>query len=317
MPEEQPDLLKELPAEGAAGALSPVKRRLLQSALAIEAAQDPASILFQHTCLCQTGLPYRDPGPGVTVWDRQQGAISLRIRAGEVQDENAGGWRSVGLPFGPKPRVILSYLNATAIRTGSPEIEVEDSLTAFVKRIGLASKGKNMLAVKDQLARLSTAEVRMSLRYEENRQRQVQTHIVAGFDLWFPKDRRQRVLWPSTVRLSLDYFASLQHHAVPLDERAIAALSHSAMGLDVYCWLAQRLHRVSPGRPQLITWRALRDQFGHGYGRLVEFRRVFRRTLGMVLSQYAGARLDDDERGLLLHHSPPPVRARLAPVRGL
>src|SRR5688572_13604440 len=85
MPEEQPDLLEELPAEGAAaGALSPVKRRLLQSALAIEAAQDPASILFQHTCLCQTGLPYRDPGPGVPVWDRQQGAISLRIRAGEV-----------------------------------------------------------------------------------------------------------------------------------------------------------------------------------------------------------------------------------------
>ena len=119
-----------------------------------------------------------------------------------MQDENAGGWQSVGLPFGPKPRVILSYLNATAIRTGSPEIEVEDSLTAFVKRIGLASKGKNMLVVKDQLARLSTAEVRMSLRYEENRQRQVQTHIVAGFDLWFPKDRRQRVLWPSTVRLS-------------------------------------------------------------------------------------------------------------------
>jgi hypothetical protein len=106
-----------------------------------------------------------------------------------------------------------------------------------VKRIGLASKGKNMLVVKDQLARLSTAEVRMSLRYED-RQRQVQTHIVAGFDLWFPKDRRQRVLWPSTVRLSLDYFASLQHHAVPLDERAIAALSHSAMGLDVYAWLA-------------------------------------------------------------------------------
>jgi hypothetical protein len=313
MPEEQPDLLEGFPEEGGS-ALSSVKKRLLQSALAIE-AQDPASILFQHTCLCQTGLPYRDPGPDVTVWDRQQGAISLRIRAGEVEDEKAGGWRSVGLPFGPKPRVILSYLNATAIRTGSPEIEVEDSLTAFVKRIGLASKGKNMLAVKDQLARLSTAEVRMSLRYEENRQRQVQTHIVAGFDLWFPKDTRQRVLWPSTVRLSLDYFASLQHHAVPLDERAIAALSHSAMGLDVYCWLAQRLHRISPGQPQLISWRSLKDQFGQGYARTVEFRRVFRRTLGMVLSQYHGGRLEDGERGLLLHHSPPPVRARLVAVQ--
>jgi hypothetical protein len=36
------------------------------------------------------------------------------------------------------------------------------------------------------------------------------------------------VLWPSTLRLSADYFESLTRFAVPLDERAIAALAHSA-----------------------------------------------------------------------------------------
>ena len=60
-----------------------------------------------------------------------------------------------------------------------------------------------------------------------------------------PKDADQRVLWPSTVTLSADYFASLQQHAVPLDPRAIAALAGSALALDVYVWLAQRLHRIS------------------------------------------------------------------------
>ena len=45
---------------------------------------------------------------------------------------------------------------------------------------------------------------------------QINTQIVTAFDLWFPKDRRQRVLWPSTVPLSSDYFQSLQRHAVPL-----------------------------------------------------------------------------------------------------
>jgi hypothetical protein len=50
---------------------------------------------------------------------------------------------------------------------------------------------------------------------------------------------------------------------------------------------------------------------------VVEFRRVFRRTLGMVLSQYYGARLDNGERGLILHHSPPPVRVRLVAVQRL
>jgi hypothetical protein len=43
------------------------------------------------------------------------------------------------------------------------------------------------------------------------------------------------------VRLSQEYFDSLTAHAVPLDERAISGLAHSAMGLDVYSWLAQRL----------------------------------------------------------------------------
>ena len=55
----------------------------------------------------------------------------------------------------------------------------------------------------------------------------VNSQIVTAFDLWFPKDHRQRVLWPSTVRLSLDYFESLKAHAVPLDEKALSALSAS------------------------------------------------------------------------------------------
>jgi len=43
------------------------------------------------------------------------------------------------------------------------------------------------------------------------------------FDLWFPKNEQQRVLWPSTIRLSQEYFTSPQNHAVPLDELALGA----------------------------------------------------------------------------------------------
>ena len=62
------------------------------------------------------------------------------------------------------------------------------------------------------------------------------------------------------------------------------------MGLDIYAWLAQRLHRVNPGKPAFIPWTALKDQFGWHYGRMDKFKRVFRQTLDMVLSQYRGAR---------------------------
>jgi Plasmid encoded RepA protein len=137
---------------------------------------------------------------------------------------------------------------------------------------------------------------------------------VTGFELWLSKDDRQRVFWPSSVTLSGDYFTSLTKHAVPLDERAIAALSHSAMALDVYAWLAQRLHRVSPARPAFVPWAALRAQFGWHYSAMFKFRQVFRQTLALVCSQYRGARIELDDGGLTLCHSAPPVRGRVAIV---
>jgi hypothetical protein len=99
---------------------------------------------------------------------------------------------------------------------------------------------------------------------------------------------------------------------VPLDERAIASLSHTAMGLDLYCWLAQRVHRINPGKPAFISWSALRDQFGWHYGKMYKFRQVFRETLAMVLSQYRAARLELDDRGMTLRNSPSPVKGRVA-----
>jgi Plasmid encoded RepA protein len=79
----------------------------------------------------------------------------------------------------------------------------------------------------------------------------VNSHIIDAFDLWLVKDERQRVFWPSIVRMNDRYFESLQKHAVPLDERALAALSNSPVALDLYAWLAQRLHRIS--KKQFIT----------------------------------------------------------------
>lgn len=307
----QNDLFGQLPA---IKPLSRIEQRLIQSAVAIE-ADDPEAILYQHTVFCQTGLPYRDPGKALRLWQRSQGAAHLEVEAGRAFHPEKGNFVDVGLPFGPKPRLILAYLNAEAIRTGSPVVEVEDSLSAFVQRIGLCRDGRSIRAVKDQLTRLATAEIRLALALPGTPARQVQAHIVKGFDLWLPKDDRQRVLWPSNVTLSTDYFDSLTRHAVPLDERAIAALSHSAMALDLYCWLAQRLHRVEAGKPAFIPWTALKGQFGWHYGRMRKFREVFRQTLDLVCSQYRGARIEVDGRGMMLRNSPPPVKGRITVIR--
>ena len=124
------------------------------------------------------------------------------------------------------------------------------------------------------------------------------------------QDDRQRVLWPSVVRLSHEYFESLTKHAVPLHDRALSALAGSAMALDVYAWLAQRLHRIEWGKRVFVPWAALKAQFGWHYDRMDNFKAVFRQTVRDVHSQYRAADIELDGQGMTLRHSPPPVRGR-------
>lgn len=293
-----------------------VRARLLDDPLLVSVnAEGP--ILYQHSVLCQTCLPYRDPGNDIRLWSRRNGHVHLEIQAGRAFDGARDDFIDVGLPFGPKPRLVLYHLNAEALRTQSPAIELEDSLTAFVKRtLGLDPKGRNIRTVKDQLTRLSAADFRIGTAHD-GRSLTLKGAVIEGFELWTSRDPRQRVLWPTTVTFSQRYFESLMKHAVPLNETAVARLSHSAMGLDVYTWLAQRLHRVEVSKSAFIPWVSLKEQFGHGYGRMDNFKRVYRDTLRQVKLVYPEAKFDLSSEGMCLKHSHPPVPRKYLPLPGL
>ena len=296
--------------------LSRVARRAIKTSVEIE-LEPPEEISYQHTVFCQTSLPYRNPGKEVRIWERRQGNVGLRVEAGAAQLPDKPVWVDLPLPSGPRARLILCYLNAEAIKQQSPLIEIENSLTAFTRRLGLASKGQNINAIKNQLSALSASTMRLGFTYGD-RSVTIKQDIVRGFDLWFPKNERQRVLWPATVQLSDQYFNSLVNHAVPLDERALGALSHSALALDIYSWLAQRLHRIPQGEQQFIKWASIKDyHFGQGYGRMDNFKRVFRVAMKQVLVQYQVANVEEDRHGLTLRNSAPPVPKKLYVVNKL
>ena len=285
--------------------LSIVKSRMTKAHRAIS-LDPPKEIAYQHSVLCQTVLPYRNPGDGVREWKRQQGSVQLLLEAGKAYHPQKEDYVPVGLPYGPKARLILCYLNTEAIKQQSPVIDVDKSLTALVRRLQRrAPTGLEIRKFKDQLSRISTALIRLAVT-QENQALQINSQIITAFELLL-KDNKQRILWPSRVRLSEEYFNSLINHAVPLDERAMAGLSHSSMALDIYCWLAQRLHRIPKGKPQFIPWTALKDQFGQGVARMNHFKANFRLAMGQVLSQYPCARVEGDDRGLTLRNSLPPV----------
>ena len=290
---------------------SRIQQRLLDLGTEI-AAVAPDDLAFQHTIYCQCALPAAKPPADMLVWESQQGRASLRVEAGSVHDPKTGKYIQLPLPYGPKARLLLMHLNSEAVRRQSPIIPVEDSMTAFFRRLmGRTQDGRQANMLKAQLSSLAAAVFRMGISNGDDRSLQVDTKVVGAFDLWFDRSEGQRVLWPSTLRLSLDYFENLSRFAVPLDERAIAALAHSAIALDAYCWLAQRLHRVPHGKPQFIPWTALHEQFGHSYRLIRLFRRDFLKHLTQVKLVYPDARFSTDGRGMFLETSQPPVAKRL------
>jgi hypothetical protein len=96
-------------------------------------------------------------------------------------------------------------------------------------------------------------------------------------------------------------------HRTLTDYRAISALKHSALALDIYTWLAHRLCRIEKAGGVKISWENLRDQFGQEYHTAKDFKREFKDVLTQVCTVYPDARIEGEAGGLILRPSPPPI----------
>jgi len=261
--------------------------------------------LYNHAILCSVGLPYRNQGTDVRVFSRTSGTTSLRLEAGAIPRLD-GSFEEVGLPYGPRARLLLLHLCSEAVKNQSPIIEVEDSFTAFARSLGLATTGRNLKTLRDQVRRMSAVSMRLAKRtgdYVDVFQGPVFSKMRAEF----PKDETQLQLWPSFVEFSPDFYESLRQHAVPLRKEAVSALKHSARALDVYVWLAHRLWRINDSKPITIRWTTLRFQFGTREQGIKSFKRAFKTALKQVLMVYPEAKVEVVKGGLHLKRSSPPV----------
>ena len=123
------------------------------------------------------------------------------------------------------------------------------------------------------------------------------------------KDTQQKALWPGVMLLSEGYFSELIANGVPLDNRALHALKGSALALDVYAWLAHRLHRIE-GRPVILHWKSLREQFAQEYqGKDADkdFKKKFLPALQAAQAVYPKAKVKQVTGGVMLLSSPPPI----------
>lgn len=269
--------------------------------------------------LCQVGLP-RSPTEGRT-FERTSGNVSLQVEAGSVFDGKA--WQQQPIPYGVRPRLALVHIATQAIRTNSRTVDVGGSVNAFLTELGLDNGGKAYGQMRQQMTALAACTLRLG---------RVDTRSIGGverdfavtldakpfrqFEAWIDSTGSQPSLWPTEVELTQEFFDSIRESSVPLEHRALAQLSHSALALDVYTWLAHRLYRVRKGGSR-ISWAALQEQFGTEYKDRKPFKLQFRKRLREVLAAYPHAKVEEVAGGILLHASAPPIPRTRAAVRRL
>lgn len=94
------------------------------------------TLSFMSRLLVIVNLPYRDPGIEARNWWRVNGSVSINITPGYE------GNKSLGIPYGSYPRLIIAYLITQAVKTQSPIINLGRSFREFLEMIGLEKGGK-------------------------------------------------------------------------------------------------------------------------------------------------------------------------------
>ncbi|MEQ1695232.1 MAG: replication protein RepA [Hyphomicrobiaceae bacterium] len=290
-------------------AVAPAQRRRL----AARATLDEQPIVRDdlrhiHSVLAICGLPYRRLPGNTRDFERRQGNMALDVSAGFLRDTN-GNKILQPVPFGPKARLILMHLCSEAVRQKSATIDIADTFTGFVRDLGFNDSGGKrgaLTAFREQLNALSACTMRMSV-WTGQRVRTRTISPIEDIDLWLALDPHQRSLWPSTVTFSPAMFDSLKRHALPVNVHAIRAFAGSARKIDLYFWLGWRLYSISA--KTVISWEALAQQFGDGYGRQRDFMAALQEDLRHIQEVFPKLPVFLDQSGIHLEPADPQLLA--------
>ncbi|HYH23640.1 MAG TPA: replication protein RepA [Azospirillum sp.] len=298
--------------------LVPPERRGIVDMIAALAEQENRSALgITYSGFALTALPHKRL-PDDQPWQRQGHRIRLLVEPGRLPDpKSPDGFRLYGVPYGSRARMIMFYLQSEAVRTRSREIEIGRSMHDWLDRMGISIGGQGYKDVREQAMRISACRMTFASEVDIGGARAngfSKGQIVdEGLQFSFATtsgDPRQPSLWQDVVVLNEKFYRELLAHPVPLWEPALKQLSSNSPAIDIYVWLAYRLHSLS--EPTHITWLSLFEQFGAGYARLRDFRKRFQDNLVLALAVYEEARVEvkDDGSGVILYPSAPPIPER-------
>lgn len=263
-------------------------------------------VAFLHSAFCRVGLPRSLPEGDV--FERCSGNVGLHLEAGTLWD----GTKTItpGLPYGTRPRLLLLHLIRTYLHTHSRTIDLNMALRHFMTQtLGIDASGGERgggTSFNAQLRALAACRLWIGYGAPSVASRvQSADGWVSVFEDSEVKKSDPRKPWQRTITLSREFAATLRESAVPLDIRALRGIQDSALSLDVYAWLAHRLHRLE--HSVVLHWASLRGQFAHEYTDKKAFKRNFKNSMHDALIVYPQAQVRPVFGGYLLLPSPAPV----------
>lgn len=273
---------------------------------------------FLHSALCAMSLPVRRPNDEFAPIVRKDGQYTLVINPKPRVELTDGqhALRSLGIPYGSLPRLILIHIMTEAVRSRSRHIQLGRTFTDWMRRLGFRTisygpRGSATL-IRCQLDRLLACE--WMIRWdgkEVQGEREFGIKEIKLTNEYVGLDGRGGA-FQREIFMTEGFFEHLREHAVPLNENAIRQLRDSATALDLYTWLAYRLPRLNQKRAATLSWEQLAAHFGNEGKNIRKFRQTVREAWDRQVSAvYPEARVDFSTTVIRLYGSPAPLQQKL------
>ena len=271
--------------------------RLMVEAAHQVLSDDAEKIGFTYSGFALTSLPHKPQTE--LVWKRDGHNLTMLVESGRGRDG-----KPLGLPYGSYARFILLFLQSEAVRTQSREVELGRSMRVWLGTMGLSIGGTTYKMVNEQARKISGCTLTFFADRAgaqiKSKGGFVKTEITMSNVI-----DDQPTLWQDRVLLDEDFYRALREHPVPVSETALRAIGPRSMVIDVYIWLAYRLHALK--KDMEVGWPTLHAQFGAGFSRLRRFRAHFIECLGLAVAAYPDAHVEISERGVILRPSRPAI----------
>ncbi len=277
-------------------------QKRIDEAFAIEAqdAKEAGTTGYMARAFVQATIPHRRV-EGIE-FKRTNGNFTLIIVANS----------DVGLPFGSVPRLELAWITTEAVRTKTREINLGNSMSAFMRQLGLNTTGGkrgDIRRLKKQTESLFASHISCTYNNNVKGQWGIKNVVIASNAVlwWDPISPDQLSTFNSVVKLNQDFFDEIITRPVIVDMRVLKFLKQSPLALDAYTWFTYRMSYLKE-KSKPIPWEFLQLQFGSGYSNnphgTRNFKAHFLRELKKIKLVYKDLKLDLEPDGLILYPSP-------------